>query len=296
MVWNCYKVTLEAKAPIHIGYGAKLGTVAKTRYYILAKHMWAALTNVLAQRHSEDYKAIGDALKAHTRFSYFYIKLNDKVYAPKYVASEGLKFGDLSVEEFEQIFISSFASTSMDKKHKGAEDGSLHEIEFIKPIALNKPLLFEGHLFFDSKQIQIGSKSLDAQQLEGLEIQVGGERTYGFGKVKIKEMIETNNLFEHFDIELKHEPTLRPKEKTNKFYAYAHVLTEKTTDLIKNVSGDLEPLVGREWCRKKGAGRNITPVQICYVPGTQIEVTQPTELKIAEDGLWILTLPKQAAM
>lgn len=296
MVWNCYKVTLEAKAPIHIGYGAKLGTVAKTRYYILAKHMWAALTNVLAQRHSEDYKMVGDALKAHTRFSYFYIKLNDKLYAPKYVGSEGLKFGDLSVEEFEQMFIASFGSTSMEKKQKSAEDGSLHEIEFIKPIALNKPLLFEGHLLFDSKQIKIGSKSLDAQQLEGLEIQVGGERTYGFGKVKIKEMIETNNLFEHFYIELKHDPTLRPKEKTNKFHAYAHVLTEKTTDLIKNVSGDLEPLVGREWCRKKGAGQNITPAQICYVPGTQIEVTQPTELKIAEDGLWMLTPPKQAAM
>jgi hypothetical protein len=291
MGWNCYKVTLEAKAPIHIGYGVKLGTVAKTRYYILAKHMWAALTNVLAQKHSENYKTVGDALKTHARFSYFYIKHKDKLYAPKYVGSEGLKFGDLSVGEFEQRFISSFGSTSMEKKQKSAEDSSLHEIEVIKPTALNKPVLFKGYLFVDSKQIQIGSKSLDVQQLTGLEIQVGGERTYGFGKVKIKEMNEAKDLFEHFDTELSYEPTLKPKENT--FYAYAHVLTEKTTDLVKNVSGDLEPLVGREWCKEKGAGRYITHAQICYVPGTQITLTPYTGLKITQDGLWILTQAKQ---
>jgi hypothetical protein len=287
MGWNFYKVTLEAKSPIHIGYGAKLGTVAKTRYYILAKHMWAALTNVLAQKHSENYKTVGDALKMHTRFSYFYIKHNDNLYAPKYVSSEGLKFGVLSVEEFEQKFISSFGSTAMEKKQKSAEDGSLHEIEFIKHTVLNKLVLFEGYLFSDSKQIQMGSKVLDVQQLTGLEIQVGGERTYGFGKVKIKELSEAKDLFEHFDAELSYEPTLKPKKNT--FYTYAHVLTEKTTDLIKNVSGDLEPLVGREWCREKGAGRYITHAQICYVPGTQITLLQPTELKITQDGLWILT-------
>ena len=286
MSWNCYKVTLEAKSPIHIGYGAKLGTVAKTRYYILAKHMWAALTNVLAQKHSENYKAIGDALKTHARFSYFYIKHNDKLYTPKYVDSEGLKFGDLSVEEFEQRFISSFGSTSMEKKQKSAEDGSLHETEFIKPIALNKPVMFEGYLFFDNKQIQMGSKSLDVEQLTGLEIQVGGERTYGFGKVKIKETTEVKDFsFEHFSLELDHEPALKPKEKS--FDVYAHVLTEKTTDLVKNVSGDLEPLVGRDWCREKGAGRLITPAQICYVPGTQITLNQLTGLKITKDGLWV---------
>ena len=27
MTWNCYRVTIEAKSPIHIGYGAKLGVV-----------------------------------------------------------------------------------------------------------------------------------------------------------------------------------------------------------------------------------------------------------------------------
>jgi len=291
MGWNCYKVTLEAKSPIHIGYGAKLGTVAKTRYYILAKHLWAALTNVLAQKHSEDYKTVGDALKTHTRFSYFYIKHNNNLYAPKYVSSEGLKFGNLSVEKFEQKFISSFGSTSMEKKQKSAEDGSLHEIEFIKPTALNKPMLFEGYLFFDSQQIQIGSKRFDVQQLTELETQVGGERTYGFGKVKIKEMIEAKVLFEYFDTDLSYEPTLKSKEST--FYAYAHVLTEKTTDLVKNVSGDLEPLVGREWCREKGAGRYITHAQICYVPGTQITLTQPIGLKITQDGLWILTQANQ---
>ena len=209
MSWNCYKITLEAKSPIYIGYGAKLGIVAKTRYYILAKHVWAALTNVLAQKHNEDYKIVGDALKTRTRFSYFYIKQGDTVLAPKYADSEGLKFGNLSVEAFEQQFISSFGATAMEKTQKSAEDGSLHEVEFIKPMAQGKPVLFEGYIFSDSEQIQIGSKSLDVQQLKGLEIQVGGERSYGFGKVKIVDIVGTITVFDDFEAELNNEPADR---------------------------------------------------------------------------------------
>jgi hypothetical protein len=288
MGWNCYKLTLEAKSPIHIGYGAKLGIVAKTRYYILAKHVWAALTNVLAQKHNENYKTVGDALKMHNRFSYFYIKQGDTVLAPKYADSEGLKFGNLSVEAFEQQFISSFGATAIEKTQKSAEDGSLHEVEFIKPVTMGKPVLFEGYLFSDSKQIQIGSKSLDVQQLKGLEIQVGGERSYGFGKVKIVDIVGTITVFDDFEAELNNEPTLKTKQSNDKFYACAHVMTDGTSNIIKSICGDLEPLVGREWCSKSGAGRYIPPAEICYVPGTQITPSQPIEVKITKDGLWKL--------
>ncbi len=61
---------------------------------------------------------------------------------------------------------------------------------------------------------------------------------------------------------------------------------EGTLDIIKNISGDLEPLVGREWCKKGGAGRYITHAEICYVPGTEITLSQPIELKITKNGLW----------
>ena len=206
------------------------------------------------------------------------------VLAPKYVDSEGLKFGNLSVEAFEQQFISSFGATAMEKTQKSAEDGSLHEVEFIKPFTQGKPVLFEGCLFSDSKQIQIGSKSLDIQQLKGLEIQVGGERSYGFGKVRIIDIVEANTVFNDFDVELNQEPLLKPKE--DKFYSYAHTITDGTSGIIKSISGDLEPLVGRNWCKERGAGRYITHAEICYVPGTQITPSQPMRLKITEDGLW----------
>ena len=76
-MWTCYKVYLEAKAPIHIGYGAKLGVVDRTRYYIPAKNVWGALTSLIAKSIMENYspkvyQRIGEFLNENIKFSYFY--------------------------------------------------------------------------------------------------------------------------------------------------------------------------------------------------------------------------------
>jgi hypothetical protein len=292
MPWNSYRVTLEAKSPIHIGYGAKLGVVSKTRYYILAKHVWAALTNLLAKSimekyDSKIYEVVGNSLKENTRFSYFYIKSGNDLLAPRYDDSEELKYGSMSVEEFEQKFISSHVSTAIEKTLKSAEEGSLHEVEFIKPMESGKPVAFEGYFFTSDKKARISpSKSIDLEDLEGLEIRVGGERSYGFGKAMITDIAEANTFF-NFNLDLSDQPMLR-FDKDRYFQVYAHTYAE-TPNIIENILGDLEPLVGREWHRERGAGQEISShAEVCYVPGTQIKVTQPAELKITESGLWKL--------
>ena len=76
-MWACYKVYLEAKAPIHIGYGAKLGVVNRTRYYIPAKNVWGALTSLIAKSITENYnpkvyQRIGEFLNEKVIVSFFY--------------------------------------------------------------------------------------------------------------------------------------------------------------------------------------------------------------------------------
>jgi hypothetical protein len=292
MTWNSCRVTLEAKSPIHIGYGAKLGVVSKTRYYILAKHVWAALTNLLAKSIMEEYDSkiyedVGNSLKENTRFSYFYIRSGNDLLAPRYDGSEGLKYGSMSVEEFEQRFISSYVSTAIEKTLKSAEEGSLHEVEFIKPMESGKPVDFEGYFFTKEKKVHISpSKSIDLEDLKGVEMRVGGEGSYGFGKVMITDIVEANTFFD-FNVELSDQPTLK-FDKDRCFQVYAHTYAE-TPNIIENILGDLEPLVGREWHKERGAGQQISRhAEVCYVPGTQIKIKQPVGLKITESGLWRL--------
>lgn len=291
MTWNCYRVTLEARSPIHIGYGARLGVVSRTRYYILAKHIWAALTNVLAKSIMDRYDGriyqdVGNSLKESMRFSYFYIRSGKELLAPRYEISEGLKYGNMNVEAFEQRFISSYVSTALEKSLKSAEEGSLHEVEFIKPIESGKPVAFEGYFFTNDKEVRIGpSKSIDLEDLKGLEMRVGGERSYGFGKATITNITEDKTFF-NSEIDLRDQPTLKI-EKDILFQVYAHTYTE-TDNLIEEIVGDFEPLVGREWHKERGAGQEICCADICYTPGTQIKVRQLAELKITESGLWKL--------
>ncbi|MEM2614144.1 MAG: hypothetical protein QXO15_07975 [Nitrososphaerota archaeon] len=266
--------------------------MSRTRYYIPAKHIWAALTNVLAKSIMDRYDGriyedVGNSLKKSMRFSYFYIRSGKNLLAPRYDISGGLRYGNMSVEAFEQRFISSYVSTAIEKSLKSAEEGSLHEVEFIKPIESGKPVTFEGYFFTNDKEVKISpSKSIDLEKLKGFEIMVGGERSYGFGKVEITGIDEANTFF-NFKIDLSDEPTLR-FDKDTEFQTYAHTYAEMP-DIIEGVLGDLEPLIGREWHEEKGAGGKISEyAEICYVPGTQIKVRQPAELKIIESGLWKL--------
>jgi len=292
MPWNCYRVTLEARSPIHIGYGARLGVVSRTRYYILAKHIWAAMTNVLAKSIMEKYDGkiyedVGNSLKGNMRFSYFYIKSGNDLLAPRYDVAEGLKYGGISVETFEQKFIFSYVSTAIGKSLKSAEEGSLHEVEFIKPMESGKPVAFEGYFFANDKEVGISpSKSINLEDLKNLKLGVGGERSYGFGKTMITDVTETNTFFD-LRVDLNDQPMLR-LDKGRYFQIYAHTYAE-TLDIIESIFGDLEPLVGRELHKEKGAGQKISRhAEICYTPGTKIKVRQSVEVKIAKSGLWKL--------
>jgi len=320
-MWTCYKVYLEAKAPIHIGYGAKLGVVDRTRYYIPAKNVWGALTSLIAKSIMENYspkvyQRIGEFLNENIKFSYFYPveykRTNGKihvqqVFVPCY-EKEGLKFGvckdkkAISLEEFERIFISSFGSTAIDKTSKSVEEGSLHEIEFIKDrIKCGteiKPTVFVGYFFVknealkikvETKKVEISfADSIKVNRVKLNEMWVGGERNYGFGRVKIIKLSQENSkdvtidLFNSgIEIDITREqPMILCEEK--RIIALSHVNTENLD--IKLIRGNIEPLIGREW-GERGSGQKISQVaKICITPGSQFVCDRA--LSTGNFGIW----------
>ena len=316
-MWTCYKVYLEAKAPIHIGYGAKLGIVDRTRYYIPAKNVWGALTSLIAKtimkRYSPKvYQKIGEFLNENIKFSYFYPveykRTNGKihvqqVFAPCY-RKDGLKFGickdkkAISLEEFERIFISSFGSTAIDKTSKSAEEESLHEIEFIKDRTKCgievKPTVFVGYFFVrdeplkikvETKEVEISlANSIEVNGVKLNEMWVGGERNYGFGRVNVFLERFSNEEVDLFSSGMivdttKEQLTIRGGEYIT---ALSHINIENLG--VKLIKGDIEPLIGREWS-ERGSGQKISQTaRICVSPGSQFICDK--EILIGNFGIW----------
>jgi len=245
------------------------------------------------------------------RFGYFYLSIDvdenrNIIYIPKYTG-KGLKFGnipekELSQIEFEKRFISSLASTSIEPYSFTAEEGMLHEVEFISPYQIHKDnekpksVFLKGLLWVSERsgeklamQINENNFSITDGKTEVMfsnladTLQIGGERKYGFGQLKLEEFKEVNDQdldclgfkgrWKETDdgiiLELKRNDPIWSHAKYN-------------SDL--KIKGSIEPIVGRDWS-DKGAGRELRSHGLCWVPGSILE--EDTIFKITEDyGLW----------
>ncbi len=296
MKWKCYKLVYKVFSPVHIGY-RKLGIIQQTRYYIPGKVIWGCLTSNFTRifystPNIKNYESVGKLMKTKILPSYFFPSLEmnvDNVFIPRFTEN-GLKYKDVSLYEFEKIFISSFIQTAINTSTFTSEDKTLHETEFFIPHSKgenSKQVFFIGHIFMQNdikyKNKTIGWNSGDLELLNILEqIFAGGERTYGFGRMKLQKKMscEVSKLFE-YQLSLQNDlPKVRvgPKEQIT-----AHLEINKFKDVLY---GDIEPLVGREWSKEKGAGRKLSKAKICYVPGTTIE--RETTFNIGEHGIWFV--------
>jgi len=221
------------------------------------------------------------------------------VFLPNYI-DDGLRFGKISKEEFEQIFVGSLVSTALEVSTKTAEEGSLHEFEFIKDkVKIGESVAnvyWIGYLFInmDAKEAKDddGKKVYDViieETDEDIKIIfakngkyhkthlknnilnqlfVGGERNYGLGRLKLLELTkETGKIFEKFDLEFNDEnPILENNSDKNSAIAIAHV---KLNGLELEL-GEIEPVVGLEWS-DRGAGQEVSTAKICATPGSKLK-------------------------
>lgn len=317
---NCYELEYKIISPIFVGYGCKLGIVNRTLYYVPGKTFWGAITSIISRetmgnKYDEKiYEKVGKFVRKHLIFSYFYPKVENKIFYPKYT-ERGIEFGHLNKEEFERRFITSYISTGINKDLKTAEKRSLHEFELItNKTSEGKNIKLAGYLFTDLDRnygrsengltyfvnevnnakfkIQINGKMIDILQIIK-NLQIGGERKYGFGKIElIKNRIEEKEI-SFYDSKIKMNLLEGFIEYDENLPLLSHLLLKEKNGVdyfqkIVHIKGDIEPFVAREW-DKKGAGEKPKFEGIFASPGSKVKLMEGAKIKVGRYGFWVIS-------
>jgi len=259
MVWTPYLVSFRLVSPLHVGW-KKIGNLQVTRPYVTGKTLWGALTaRLVRDEGNNNYIDIGKKVDDELRFTYLYPSTSpDKV--------------DLwpwdKKNDFAWKFMGSYVSTALEDDT--ADDGSLHEVEYISPTTRDgSPVFLFGYLF-EKSGCQLKWK--DALR----RIQLGGERGYGWGRVNlINSPQEVEKCFD-CSIDISGPSPAITVSKQGSILGHALV------DGLK-CKGDIEPLVGRE-TKEKGFGGNVSKAEVCYAPGSKVEID--TTFNISPKGIW----------
>jgi hypothetical protein len=277
VTWKAYRVVFKLKPPMHIGCG-KVGNVQCTRPYVTGRVFWGALTMRLTRdkcarenkpaTQSKDYQDMGKEVTELLGFSYFYpaISQNGQISYPWEKESQ-----------FRHRFLSSYTSTALVYPQQAADEGLLHEVEFLSPRPLDegKQVYLIGYVF------EKDSPTLLEWRDACTRLQMGGERGYGWGMVElISESVENQDLFggQATFNGGGDQPVIQAKT------LLAHTLS---TGL--SATGKIEPMVGREWrshnSTNRFAGQHVENYcDPCWIPGSTINQSQ--DFVIQNFGIW----------
>ena len=283
MAWQAFRVTYELRSPLHIGYH-KVGNVQRTRYYIPARNLWGAVTEALTRRgfadgvlraaRPGDYQTVGDWVKKHCAFGYWFVEENGSLLIPHYQQGQ-LKYGHYSSADFERRYLGVHVTTALDPTATSAQEGSLHEVEFIAPYHRDgERTQIGGYLFLDGEaQGHLGTEETWDTWLGVL--QVGGERRYGFGQMRL---IEFQPDTWQGSVLRESRPCLQVPDNSP---LLAHTWAEGV-----QARGVIEPLVGRETSPQESGrfGMSLTQGVVCWVPGSLL--CQEAVFEIQDTGIW----------
>ncbi|WP_448560972.1 hypothetical protein [Trichothermofontia sp.] len=280
MTWTAYRVVFKLKSPLHIGCG-KVGNVQRTRPYVTGRSFWGALTMRLTRdaasgsaTDSKLYEEVGKQVHNRLAYTYFYP-------ATKANSDYQIHFHWKDESQFRRQFLSSYASTALVYPQQAADEGLLHEVEFLSPRTLDagKQVYLIGYVF-----------AKDHCQLNWQEacckLQMGGERGYGWGDVKCVDAQEITDaqLFDSNCHWSEHNGTIQI-QLTESIRLLAHAVAQNMVAHNLSAQGEIEPLVGREWRESNRAGQHVENFgDICWVPGSIVQ--QSTAFTIGRFGLW----------
>lgn len=287
MSWQAFEIVFRLKSSLHIGC-RQVGMLAKTRYYVPGRNMWAAVTARLAQMKSGKnlpvYQGVGEWLKENAKFSYFYLSTTresgQKDYLPRYT-EDGIKWSALSQDQFERRFIASFTTTAIEHSSRTAEDESLHEIELVSHQTIeddSRQVYLRGYIFLND--VDPEKLTLMGVRLERLlsSLQIGGEQRYGFGKLLLKDGKCSSVTRPVWAESFKQDKASIILDEHHK-YVPGHVGYGNI-----ELGGDVELLSGRNWNDKKGAGQDMPPAELCWQPGSCLMDKRSMEFTLNYDG------------
>ncbi len=271
MAWVHYSLVFRLESPLHIGW-RKVGNLMQTRPYVPGKVLWAALTARLTQdlgygASGQKYRDIGQRVQENFRFGYLWPSVDGQTLCFPW-----------EYDDFDYLLLDSYASTAQDPACGAAEEGSLHETEFIAPFTRDGRTVFlVGDLWVESSlpsDLQCWQKALG-------KVQLGGERTYGWGRVRLEKMEKSGSRQTVAGYEWEEkcgEVIIKLKEN---YHLIAHALAAGE-GAVQNVSGPVEPLVG--WEMNEQGRFQLSQALICWQPGAVIAAD--LSVRIGANGIW----------
>ena len=283
MSWRTYQVIFRLRSPLHIGHG-KVGNLQRTRSYVTGRALWGAVTMRLTRdifrgrgpvSDSREYRKMGDQVHQFLAFTYFYPALKkENNYCVEWPwEDEGA---------FRRRFLSGYQGAALVYPERSAAEGMLHEVEFISPYTLDtcEPVFLKGYVF-EKKGCNLNWQSAFRR------LQIGGERGYGWGDVELVDASPAKDEHIFGDFVTVQGDSERPIVHLS---TDAHLLAHTPATNL-SVSGDIEPLVGREWRSDnphyRYAGQHVEFNHICFIPGSIVHKNLAFIVK--EYGIWVAT-------
>ncbi len=258
--WLCYQLVFRAESDVCLGFD-RLGFVQRTRYFIPAHNFWAAATVALAHGSDMNYGKAGTEAEKNLRFTPFYVWRNSEFVFP---------WNDPA--KFERTYVGARTRATIESSTATAAEGGLFELEYL----ISRP---------DGEQLSLSGYAWVRQtaqcDLAGLLrfIAIGGERKYGWGRLRLTTLSEASDVFGHAMKLDEEEPRVTLDNGT---ILPAHLCVAGCKAAM---AGDIEPLTGRTWDAAKGPGRAPANAPIlCWAPGTQI--AGKMSATVGPKGVW----------
>ncbi|AFZ28585.1 hypothetical protein Cylst_6365 (plasmid) [Cylindrospermum stagnale PCC 7417] len=278
MKWTAYRVVFKLKSPMHIGCG-KVGNVQRTRPYVTGRVFWGALTMRLTREQhqpatdSRQYEEMGNKVHEELAYSYFYP-------ATCHNATYQIEYPWDNESRFRRRFLSSYASTALVYPQHAADEGLLHEVEFLSPRTLDtgEQVYLVGYVF-EKEGCSLNWK--EACQ----KLQMGGERGYGWGDLGYIESEEiTDTQFFNPNSHWREQDGSIVIQVSESGHLLAHTVAQNVS-----VHGEIEPLVGREWrshnSTNRYAGQHLEKFcDPCWIPGSKVRPF--SAFVIQKFGIW----------
>jgi len=286
MSWKGYKISYKALSPVFSGKGITKGNLTKTRPYITARMFWGAWTAMITRYFikkdiftdneslSKCYKIVGSEVREKIVFTYFY----------PYINSEETYICPKLSEKNQKKLISSHLRTALRPTAGSSMDDHLWEKEYIVDCINNNEIFWRGYIFLKDSHLLINDNKYNIEDLINnvlFEIWIGGERTSGWGHLKLSEEINPIDSLLWNRYEFKNDKEKITLERKKKCGILGHLKIDNEVIKSYKCFGQLEPVFEKEWSSDKSI-RGCT--KYLLAPGGKIEGVD--KFYLDKDNYW----------